>query len=220
MLHRKNEIIHMVNLALTGKVDTRVLYTLEEDDALYAVMIYSLGASVMSGGMSKETASRFIYKATSGYDLLCRRFNFWKAIGQRIKDNRKLYSVECSEVSRELNKKQPDAEKVLRSLIKCLDLLTGDDVYLKMLEKAFDNAEFEKECQAVVIKHGDELEARFEGRIKCEDYIHLLEDFYKACVDDGVAECRADFGEQPELKVEKAENPEAVADRLRYLYGG
>ena len=218
MLHSKKEIIKMVNLGLLGQISPMQVEGLDADDALFFWMMYSVGSCVMSGTLSKESANKLMLKVNSRFDRLCGCFKWGLVLHKRLTERRRKFCISCSRVSMELNSGQPDAEKVLRALTQALDLLTGDDVYLRLLEQALVNEDFKKDCQQAVIANGDELCERFKGDIKSEDYFHLLEGFYKACVEDGLARCYENFGEQPDFKPEKTDKPGETADNIKDMY--
>ena len=218
MLHSKKEIIKMVNLGLLGQISPMQVEGLDADDALFFWMMYSVGSCVMSGTLSKESANKIMLKVNGQFDRLSRKFKWGLVLQAQLTERRRKFCISCSRVSMALNSGQPNAEKVLRALTQALDLLTGDDVYLRLLEQALVNEDFKKDCQQAVIAHGDELCERFKGEINSEDYFHLLEDFYSTCVKDGLAGCYEDFGEQPGLKFEKTDKPGETADNIKDMY--
>lgn len=218
MLHSKKEIIKMVNLGLLGQISPMQVEGLDADDALFFWMMYSVGSCVMSGALSKESANKIMLKVNGQFDRLSRKFKWGLVLQAQLTERRRKFCISCSRVSMALNSGQPNAEKVLRALTQALDLLTGDDVYLRLLEQALVNEDFKKDCQQAVIANGDELCERFKGDIKSEDYFHLLEGFYKACVEDGLARCYENFGEQPDFKPEKTDKPVETAESIRAMY--
>lgn len=218
MLHSKKDLVKMVNLGLLGQISPMQVEGLDADDALFFWMMYSVGSCVMSGALSKESANKIMLKVNGQFDRLSRKFKWGLVLQAQLTERRRKFCMSCSRVSMALNSAEPNAEKIIKELVTALDLLTGDDVFLKLLEKALGNENFKKDCQQAVIAHGDELCERFKGDIKSEDYFHLLEGFYKACVEDGLARCYENFGEQPDFKPEKTDKPVETAESIRAMY--
>lgn len=203
----KKQLIRMSRAALDGEVDPSHATILEADDFLYFLMMFSVGSCVRVGTISRETGAKFALKANQMYDLLSSRLQSLKAVIKKRINDRRAYGTVCTEVSRELNKDKPDAEKLIKSLCAALDKLTGDDVYLDMLCAALKNPDFLRDCQQAVIKHENDLEIRFGGAIEPENYMHMLYKFYDANVRDGIAEWFKDFGIEPPPMFEKADDP-------------
>lgn len=218
MLHSKKDLVKMVNLGLLGQISPMQVEGLDADDALFFWMMYSVGSCVMSGALSKESANKIMLKVNGQFDRLSRKFKWGLVLQAQLTERRRKFCMSCSRVSMALNSAEPNAEKIIKELVTALDLLTGDDVYLRLLEQALVNEDFKKDCQQAVIANGDELCERFKGDIKSEDYFHLLEGFYKACVEDGLARCYENFGEQPDFKPEKTDKPVETAESIRAMY--
>lgn len=214
----KKQLIRMSRAALDGEIDPSSAEKLEADDFLYFLTMFSVGSCVRVGTISRETGARFALKANQMYDLLSSRLQSLKAVIKKRINDRRTYGTVCTEVSRELNKDKPDAEKLIKSLCAALDKLTGDDVYLDMLCAALKNPDFLRDCQQAIINHENDLEIRFGGVIEPENYIHMLYKFYDANVRDGIAEWFKDFGIEPPPIFEKADNPRESVKRILNTY--
>ena len=217
MHHRKSDIIKMANLALVGQISPSQAEILEFDDALYFWMMFSVGSAIMSGGLSPKTGKRVQYKVNHMFDRVCLKFKQAGAIQRKVIENRQKYSVICSDVSRELNSEKPDGGKLVEALLRALDALTGDDVFLKLYVDACRDKEFMKNCQAAVIKNDDLLTKQFGQDIRSEDYFHILSDFYSLMVKENIAEAYKDFGELVVTELEKGNTREA-AESIKQVY--
>ena len=219
MLLSKSELIRMANLALMGQIELLSTESLEDDDALFFWMMYNIGGAVAAGMLSKEGGRAAVISANRRFDRLCAKFGWGRRMQQEVINDRLLYSVTCDEVSRELQKEEPDALRVMEALIKALDCLTRNHVYLSMFKEACQNEQFKKDCQNAVLDNSDKLCEQFVGKIHPEDYFHMLEDFYKTTVKDGAAGWYLEFGERsPVPDWDKHEDTKQLRNSIKKMY--
>lgn len=215
----KSDLIRMANLALMGQIEPSSTESLEDDDALFFWMMYSIGSAVAAGMLSKEGGRAAVINANKRFDRLCAKFGWGRRIQLELIEDRLRYSITCSEVSRELRREEPDALRVMEALMKALDCLTRDHVYLTMFMEACRNEKFKKDCQNAVFENGDKLCEQFDGKIHPEDYFHMLEDFYSMTVKDGAAAWYLEFGERaPVPEWDKQEDTKQLRDSIRKMY--
>lgn len=219
MQHKKSEIRRMANLALMGQIEPSSVESLEDDDALFFWMMYNIGGAVAAGMLSKEGGRAAAINANRRFKRICSKFRWGRRVQYELIKDRIQYSTQCSEVSRELHRKEPDALRVMEALMKALDCLTRNHVYLSMFKEACQNEQFKKDCQNAVFENGDKLCEQFDGKIHPEDYFHMLEDFYRLTVEDGAAAWYLEFGERAkDPDWDKHEDTKQLRNSIKKMY--
>ena len=63
----KSDLIRMANLALMGQIEPSSTESLEDDDALFFWMMYSIGSAVAAGMLSKECGRAAVINANKRF---------------------------------------------------------------------------------------------------------------------------------------------------------
>lgn len=216
MLHTKKELVAMVNMALTGRLDPTNADHLEADDALFFWTMYGIGAAVILGLLSKEGGKTLQVAMNKKYDRLCGDYKSGKLLHDSVVRSWGKHSLCVTNVSRAI--KMRDGAGTVEALMEALDAVTGDNVYFKIFKEATGDPDYKKKCQEAIFAHEKELTEKYGDDIRSEDYFHMLDDFFAANVRNRMGEWYEDFGEEPVTKLEKAEDQKAAADSVRWMY--
>ena len=183
----------MARRYIDGTVTRTEIFELPLFDMWYVLTMASAYSCTLVGTISQRECVKLRYKVASDYKLFFTRLSFDTIEHDNWITATKKYSLKESELTRELKKDEPDAVFFISGLCELIDLLTREHVLHKLLVKRLQDENFLKACQTAVLEHGDEWCERFE-HIRDEDYMILLERFYAATDESGLATAFAALG--------------------------
>lgn len=220
---RIDELDAMARAYLDGDVNRLDVLGLSLFDMFYVMTLASVFSCARVGTISGRECVKMRYHVAMQYRQLTTLQIFWEMQHEQWIENTKKYSGKSCELTREIAKDEPDAVKFIGGLCELLDLLTGENVLHKLFVKRIEDEDFKKSCQIAVVERGDEWRGKFE-KIRDEDYMIMLERFYAATDENGMAQVFASL-EPDELrnKVRQApvknDDTRTVAEGIRKMYG-
>ena len=221
---RIDELDEMARRYLDGDVNRLEVLSLALFDIFYVMTMASVYSCAKVGTISAKECVKMRYRVALQYRQFSTLMLFWELQHDSWIKNTKKYSGKSCELTRELAKDKPDAEKFMGGMCELLDLMTGDNVLHKMFVNRIENEDFKKSCRLAVVEHGDEWRQKFE-KIRDEDYLILLERFFAATNENGMAEAfalldpdklRDDAHRQVPVK---SDNVRGVAIGIEKMYG-
>lgn len=188
----------------------------------YVLTLANIYSCTKIGTMSQKECVRFKYQVAVDYKRFAVEAAYAEMNYRLWLENTKKYSGKSCEVTRELNKEQPDAYSFISGLCELLDLMTHENVLLKMFQKKYEDEGFKKACHLAVVEHGDEWRERYRN-IHDEDYLVLLDKFFAATNENGMAEQFASLNDDTIRKTArrvpvKDDDSRGVARSFRELY--
>ncbi len=220
---RMDELEALARSYIDGEVNRVGLFGLPIFDMWYVLTLAGVYSCTKVGTISERECVRFKYKVAADYkhymtvtDHIQAAYDTW------VENTAKYSSVSC-EVSRELAKDKPDAVKFIGGLCVLLDVLTKENVWHKLFVKRIEDEDFKKSCIDAVMEHGEEWREKFKN-IRDEDYVVLLEKFYAATDENGMAKR---FAALDEDRIKKAvlsvpvkdDDTRGIARGIRQMYG-
>lgn len=181
-----DELDALARRYIDGNATRMEIFELPLFDMWYVLTMASAYSCTLIGTISQKECVKLRYRVASDYKLFFTRLSFDRIEHDNWITATRKYSWKQSELTRELRKDEPDAVFFIRGLCIMIDLLTREHVLHKLLVKRLEDENFLKACQKAVLEHADEWRERFD-HIRDEDYMILLERFYAATDESGLA---------------------------------
>ena len=216
-----DELEQIAKEFLNSEIDVVKLLGLDIFERVYVLTVATAQSLARIGTLSQKSCAKIKYTAASEYaDFETRSCFFMKSYSEWIRRTR-AFSTKKSELSMALAKH--DADKILPLALEIIDLLTHDDIYLKMFTESCRDEDFKKKAMTAAEKDIDRWIERWGNN---DTYAQLIEKFYIATNEDKIMEMFARL--QPEklgkiarhvpVKAEHPEDCKGIAESLDKLY--
>ena len=221
---RIDELEQLARAYIDGETTRSDILNLNCFDMWYVLTLANIYSCTKIGTMSQRECVHYKYRVARDYKKFIIEFGYILKLHDIWIDNIKRYSSKNSELSRELAKDTPDAYALLSGLFEMNDLLTDENILLKLFNRKWEEDEdFQKRCQLAVIEHGDEWCEKYKS-IKDEDFIILLDKFFAAMDENGMAGVMGSLGDDMIKKASlsvpvKDDDARGVAQSFRNIYG-
>lgn len=224
---RNSKLIDRLNALamkiINGKAEPMKIESLPLFQQVAALGLTNIYGLTIQGFMSRETCKRIKFNILSNLRTIETRWVFVRKIHDNwVKRNRDFSARSC-ELTRALAEKT-DAEKVLKLAMQLLDDMTREDIYQKMFCRAMEDKDFKRKVHAIGRENVDRWMQRFGSEVP---YLELLDKFYAAVVNDGIAEIMQDLDNDillphaekdiPE-KTESVQQLKGLGESLERLY--
>lgn len=211
---------------VSSQVERGAVWRLPFTESWFVLTLAALYSCTMVGTMSREQCAEYKFNAAGIYRKYALEAATMRAERRRWAESNRHAALLLSAAMRELRKDEPNAEAFLFALIGAVDALSYTDVHLHLTAKSLQDKDFKAHCQQALIKNEDELERRMgDIRIRWEDYLPLLEEFFRWQAECGIADVAAGIGHDQIREFSrcnipvKSEAPRKIAENLEYLYG-
>lgn len=206
---------------LSGDINVVKLLGLNIFERCYVLTVAMAQSLTKIGTLSQKGCAQIKYKAASEYtDFETRSIFFMKSYKEWLRRTRE-FSVKKSELALEI--KKANGERIPYLAMELIDLLTHDDIYLKMFEERCIDKDFRKNVMCAAEKDIDKYIELWGNN---ETYAQLLEKFYIATDDDKIMQMFERL--QPEklgqiarhvpVKSDTPEECKGIAESLDKLY--
>lgn len=170
---------------INGEVEPLKISGLNIFDMWAVLTLASSYSLAKIGTISRKACSGFKYHILSFYEKFKTRMVFLeKFFSDWVKRMRK-YSAKRTELTKALTADEVDCEQVIVLSMEIIDLLTKEDIYLKLFQQKQKDRMFKAHSMQAAAKHIDEYIEKLGDDVP---YAKLLERFYAATCEDGIAE--------------------------------
>lgn len=153
---------------------------------MWAVLTLASSYSLAKiGTISQKACAGFKYHILSHYEKFKTRTLFFEKMYDDWIKRTRNYSAKRTELTKALTADAFDCEQVLTLSMEIIDLITKEDIYLKLFQRKCDDKMFKAHSMQAAAKHIDEYIEKLGDNVP---YAKLLERFYAATCEDGIAE--------------------------------
>lgn len=170
---------------INGEVEPLKISGLNIFDMWAVLTLASSYSLAKIGTISREACAGFKYHILSYYEKFKTRTMFFEKMYDDWVDRTHKYSAKRTELTKALAADEVDCEQVLVLSMEIIDLLTKEDIYLKLFQRKCDDKMFKAHSMQAAAKHIDEYIEKLGDNVP---YAKLLERFYAATCEDGIAE--------------------------------
>lgn len=218
------ELDEMARMYIDGNLERMDVLKLNLFEMWYVLTMASVYSCTKIGTVSQTECVKMRYRVALEFRQYETLLLYWEMQHDAWIEETKKYSVKASELTRELAKDEPDAVAFIGVLCSLIDILTKDNVLHKLFMARLTDDEFKRRCHLAVVDHGDEWRAKFEN-IRDEDYLNLLDRFFAATDQNGMAQAFASL-DADKLRDDarrqipvKNDDSRGVAAGIRKIYG-
>lgn len=170
---------------INGEVEPLKISGLNIFDMWAVLTLASSYSLAKIGTISRKACAGFKYYILSFYEKFKTRTMFFEKMYDDWVDRTHKYSAKRTELTKALAADEVDCEQVLVLSMEIIDLLTKEDIYLKLFQRKCDDKMFKAHSMQAAAKHIDEYIEKLGDNVP---YAKLLERFYAATCEDGIAE--------------------------------
>lgn len=170
---------------INGEVEPLKIHGLNIFDMWAVLTLASTYSLAKIGTVSRVECATLKYHILSHYEMFRTRTVFFEKMYSDWVQRTRDYSSKRTELTKALTADEIDIEKILVLSMSIIDLLTKEDIYLKLFQRKCDDKMFKAHSMQAAEKHIDEF---FELLGNDVPYAKLLERFYSATVEDKIAD--------------------------------
>lgn len=179
------ELDQMARDFINGEVEPLEISGLSIFDMWAVLTLASAYSLTKIGTISPRACAGFKYHILGHYEEFKTRTIFFEKIYSNWIKRTHDYSAKRTELTKALAADEVDCEQVLVLSMEIIDLLTKEDIYLKLFQRKCDDKMFKAHSMQAAAKHIDEYIEKLGDNVP---YAKLLERFYAATCEDGIAE--------------------------------
>lgn len=180
-----DELDQMSRDFINGEVEPLKVRGLSLFDRWAVLTLASAYSLTKMGTISPSACAVFKYDILREYELFKTRAGFHEIMFTEHINRMRDYSVKRTELTKLLASGDADVIEMFVLSLQIIDLLTHEDIYLKLFQQKCNDKMFKAHALRTAANHIDEYREQFGEDIP---YAKLLERFYAATCEDGIAD--------------------------------
>lgn len=180
-----DELDQMARDFINGEVEPMKIHGLNIFDMWAVLTLAATYSLTKMGTISPNLCASFKYHILSHYEKFKTRTLFFEKMYSDWVKRTRDYSSKRTELTKSLTADKVDVEKVLVLSMSIIDLLTKEDIYLKLFQRKCNDKMFKAHTMQAAEKHIDEFFDLFGNEVP---YAKLLERFYAATTEDKISD--------------------------------